>query len=442
MAFRMIIAGICFLFLPNLALWDFIPDCIGYFLLMQGIARASYLAPVMQQARLTFQKLFYFTLFRFLTAFVIGFLFSSAASSQGDGYQTLFTIVFCGFETAYGVIAFRLFFDGISYLQIRHSTPKHDKRITDLKTLTIAFLFVKALFNVFPTLGALFGASYSSSVETLPGFDIAYYTTIFTLLNIFVVTGFGIVWLVLLIKLLADIKKDTDLSDSMDVSYFDLLSEQPTLLLRQSLRTAVLLLGIAFFFLLDLSMDRVNILPDPIAAILLFCACFLLVRQKLLPRKIHLTCTLATILAFGAEITQAVFSKNYGDVVLYYGLDYTQSSLILYFVSGGLQILWQVALFFIVWALYCMLCRVVKEHTGNPSEQSDAAPEVHAILKKRLRTTLILFIVYALSSCVHAFLFPYVPLYWLFHIMYGIVCVFFAVNTLIALREQVDYKYL
>ncbi len=442
MAYSMIITGLCFLFLPNIALWDFIPDCVGYFLLMQGISRASLLAPVMQQSRRAFQKLFYITLFRLITAIVIGILFSSATSTQGDGYQTLFTVVFCGFETVYGFAAFRTFFDGIDYLQLRHSQPNYEKERTDVKTLTFAFLASKAIFNIFPTLGALFGASYSSDVETLPGFDISYYTTILSFCNLLIVSALGIFWLVLLLRFLRLLKKDTALTDSIDVSYYDLISEQPTLLLRHRLRAAFTLLSIAFFFLLDLSMDRFNILPDPIAAILIFCAFVLLVNQKLLPKKIYALCAVGIALSLGAEITQNIFAKNYGDVVLYYGLDDTTSSLVLYLTSGMLQILWQVSLLFTVWQLYRIICEVIQAHTGTVSDDKTQPSQIQKDLQKRIRIALVLFIIYALSSCVHAFLFPFLELYWLFHILYGIVCVFYTSSTLVALREQVDYKYL
>ncbi len=437
MAFRYIIAGFCFLFLPNFALWDFIPDCIGYFLILQGIYRASLIAPVMADARRALSRLTLVSLFRFLSAIIISLLFSNAATT-GDGYQTLFTIVFCAIETYFAVAFFRLFAEGLSYLQMRHGEVQFSKELTDFTSLSIAFYIVKALFNIFPTLGGLFGAQYSSNVETNPSFDIAYYETVLSLCNIVIVTAFGIVFLVFAIRLLLRVQKDSVLLQNLKKEYSALLDKHPTLPLRQSLRTAFLLFGASCVFLLDLSLDRINIIPDFVCAILLLCGCIVLCRRDLLPKWIYALCSCGILFSCGAEILGDLFSERYGDVAWLYGLNYNTESLALYIASAVTQILWQATLIALLVLLGKMLHKLIAVHTGTES----GAFELHAELNRRVRITFILLCIYAASSVVQTFVAPFVPLYWLGQLLYGIFAVFYTICTLSVVREQVDYKYL
>ncbi len=438
MVFRYIIAGFCFLFLPNFALWDFIPDCIGYFLILQGITRASLIAPVMADARRVLSKLALVSLFRFISAMIISLLFSGATT--GDGYQTLFTIVFCGFETYFAVAFFRLFAEGLSYLQMRHGGVQFDKQLTDFASLSIAFYVVKALFNIFPTLGGLFGAQYSSNVETLPSFDIAYYKTVLSLCNIVIVSAFGIVFLAFAIRLLRQLQKDTVLLQNLKKEYSALLDEHPTLPLRQGLRTAFLLFGVSCIFLLDLSLEpiNINVIPDVVCAVLLLCGCIVLCRRDLLPKWIYALCTGGIVFSCAAEILGDLFSNRYGDVAWLHGLNYNTESLALYISSAVTQVLWQAIFVTLLVFLGKMLHKLIAVHTGNESNASD----LHAELNRRVRITFILLCIYAASSVVQTCVAPFVPLYWLGQILYGIFVVFYAICTLSIVREQVDYKYL
>lgn len=441
MAFGYLIAGFCFFFLPNFAMWDFIPDCIGAFLIVLGISRAAHLAPVMEEAKRAFVKLFYITLFRIVSAFLVEILFSST-SAQGEGYVTLFTVVFCGFECFYFIVAMRAFTQGISYLQMRNGSIQTEKHLTDFYTLSCAFVLVKSVLNVLPTLHGLFGVDYTSNVETLPIFNIEYYTRLLTLFNIVFVTALGIVWLVFGIRLLLNVKKDTTLQENIDIAFYDILTASPTLLLRGAIRVSFLLLSAAFFFLLDLSIDKINILPDPIAALLLLFAAIILVRQKLLPKMMYFLCGAALALSIVSEITSDLFAYDHADVVLYYGLNYTKESLILYVLSGVFQVLWQLSLIAILFFLCKMLFEIIKAHTGSLSGDQKEETLLHQTLYSRVRTMFVLFCIYLLSCAVHAFLFPFLQVYWLFHILFGIVCVFYAIYTLSIIREQVEYKYL
>ncbi len=441
MAFGYLIAGLCFFFLPNFAMWDLIPDAIGCFLMILGISRVCHLAPAMEEAKRAFLKLFYVTLFRIVSAFLVEILFSST-SAQGEGYVTLFTAVFCGFECFYFIVAMRAFTQGISYLQMRHGSVQSEKKLTDFYTLSCAFVIVKSVLNFLPTLHGLFGVDYSSNVETLPIFNIEYYTRLLTLFNIVFVTALGIVFLVFGIRLLLDIKKDTVLQENIDIAFADILTANPTLLLRSSLRVSFLLLSAAFVLLLDLSIDKINILPDPIAALLVLFAVILLARQKLLPKILHSLCAISLVLSIASEITGDLFAYDHADVVLYYGLDYTQESLLLYILSGVFQVLWQLSLVVILYFLCNMFLQVIKNHTGSLSGDKKETALLHQALTVRVRTVFILFCVYALSCVAHAFLSPFVEVYWLFHILYGTVCVFYTIYTLSVIREQVEYKYL
>ncbi len=446
MAIGSLIAGICFLFLPNYQLFDPLPDFIGYLLLLRGLSKVLITTPAMQEAERSFKKLVYLTLFRFISVFLFLILFRSFESKQSDGYLALFTLIFCGFETFYALSAFSNFFSGMRYLQLRQGAAFSEKRLGDLKTLTIAFFTVKAILNVLPTLHGLFSSDYTGNVDQNYR-GIEQYTGLFHLTNLIFTTALGIFWLVLLVQFLLEVRKDTALKEAIDAQYQANLSANPHLLFCRDLRTASLFLCVAVFFTLDLSIDGIHILPDLFTAVFLALACRLLCRQRLLPRYTVYVAFSASILALASEIVSDYFANQFSDAVATYGLTYHPVYLFTYLGSVLLQVLWQGVILFLFFCVIRSFCKLIVEHTGiggkELSERDRAENQrLHKRSLRKIRNLCICVCIYSLSCIVASVLVPFWESYWLLHICFGIVIAFRMINMIMTVYDQIAYRYL
>ncbi len=446
MAIGSLIAGICFLFLPNYRLLDFLPDFIGYLLILRGLSRVLITTPSMLEAEKSFKKLTYLTLFRFVSVFLFLILFRSFESKQSDGYMALFVLIFCGFETFYAILAFNSFFSGMRYLQLRQGAQFSEKQLTDLKTLTIAFFVVKACLNVLPTLYGLFSSDYSGSID--PNYrGIEQYTGLFHLTNLIFTTALGIFWLVLFLRFLREVKQDTALQDAIGARYQAELEANPHLLFCRDIRTAALFFSVAAFFTLDLAIDGIHILPDLLTALFLAMGCRLFVRQGLLPRYTIWLSLISGGLALGSELLSDYFANQFSDAVATYGLTYHPIYLYTYLGSAVLQVLWQAALLFLFFCVVGGFRKLILEHTGiggKELSERDLAENrrLHARSLRNVKNLCIFSFIYALSCVAATILVPFWGSYWLLHICFGIVLTFRLVNTVMTVYDQIAYRYL
>ncbi len=445
MSIRFFIAGLFFFFLPGFGLYDFIPDFIGCILILCAISRCALLSLAMEDARKSFLKLTYLSLFRLFSAFLLTVFFPQLGVQQGDGIETLLTLLFCGFELAYGIFAFRSFYEGLSYLQTRYGAKDGSLSCSDLKTATVAFLIVKHLLNVLPTLGGLFGSQYSSNVDrNVRGIE--EFSNLLLLVNFVLVTILGIVWLCLMMSALRSMQKQTAFMQQLNDSVAAEIAMRPQYYLRQRIRVITLLLIAAGFFSIDLAVDRFFLLPDPLVAACLTVACILLFQSGYLAKKGLVFCGISFVLSVAAEISMDYYNAELADYALYRGLQSHPDVLWGYIGYTTLQLLWQASFVCLLLLLWKSLSSIAKEHTGlHVNATSERETEENALvaqsLSQSLRNAGILGIALAISSVIYAYLLPFVPIYWLPQFLLGVLFAVRVSESAGALYEQVEYKY-
>lgn len=447
MSFPLFIAGLCFFFLPGFGMYDFLPDFIGAILIMRAIFKMTLLSQEMQEASKSFTKLCYISLFRLVSAFFLSFLFSSLGQQQSAGFETLLSIVFCGFELYFGFVAFRSLFAGLSYLQTRHGGSELPlSALSDLRTATYAFWIAKQVLNVLPTLDGLFGSQYNPDLDrNVRGIE--YYTTLLQMFNLVLVSVFGIIWLVLMIRYFRQLRAQTAFLSVIDGQFEAEVARRPQFYLRRRLRAVCLLLGAACFFSVDFAIDRIFLLPDPFAAVLLLIVCILLYKEAFLQKKVVWFSAGALILSLGAELMLDYFNTEHALNAAYRGLQYHSSILSSYILSGLVQILWQAGALLVLYHLMQAFFSILATHTGHngdklsPREQEEDSLLRYG-LKKRLWHVFILGCIYAVSSVAYVFLLPFFELYWLIQLAIGITFAVQAMASVTSLYDQVEYKYM
>ncbi len=324
--YGLIIFALVMLFNPNINLFDFLPDFIGYFILAKVFLRAADAAPYFEEARSSFVKLAYINLAKLLGLAVIGIVRSGNAGDYA--IYALMALVFAALELIYLIPAIKNIFSALSYLGQRTSAKSliQDGALTSTDALcsfTYFFAVFKCILYVLPEMLRLTGNvdDSSASIRSI------YYPTA---LMISVAFGliFGGVWLLRLIKYVNAVKKEGKFLDAIEeIAGKNSVHEFEEKVRIRSLKTTFSFFVFAAALSIDLKFDNfneINLLPGFVFGALFFVGLLKICRHA--KASMHLTAgvTAVSALYIGASVTAHLFSikffDNYGySALLEYG---------------------------------------------------------------------------------------------------------------------------
>lgn len=279
MGFGYIAAGLCFLFNPNISIFDVIPDFIGYLLIYRGLYYLAFPSGRLQDVRKTIGKLILITAAHF---------FSLALLPLSDGETFSLTIVFtfAVLETVYLIPAFIGLFDGFyelgtyfqteSVFDVRMVSAAHGKNkgaakkiegAERLKTFTIVFFLIKNTANLLPELTALQSADEMSSGSRL-FVSLSSFKPLFYLFFSLIVTIFGVIWLVRGLRYMHRLRCDQELNRRISLYYEEKVAQNPGMIAALRMKKVRMLFIVSAALSVMIVMDGVNVLPNALA-----CAC-------------------------------------------------------------------------------------------------------------------------------------------------------------------------
>ncbi len=473
MKFRYMIAGLFFLILPDFGIYDFLPDFIGYMLILHAISDWADLALPMEESRKYFLRLFYLDLFKFFTMLLMMIIQASGAVKD-DGFFGLFTFTFGIFEILFFLLAFSRFFDGMSYLATRHGGNAAVAHITDLRTLSVIFILVKSTLAFLSQVGTLITADSSGTLNPFGqgGMNLSSYGHLLTIANLLFTTVIGAVFFGFMIRYLRGIAAEHTFIQTLQQVYDAEILPKAPMFLERRMRMAFLLLGGCVLFQIDLHIDGINILPDVISAAFFLGALFILRKenpawqakhsdlpavrsakehlppaQALYPWWIFIPSGIYFVLTLVQEIFTNHFYHTDYDTILTKGLTYYPQIFQKYLVTIGLSLICGIFFVWGAWLCVCFLRKIVKLHIGmlhDPEDTSAIAKieQMHRQFYSAIYRFFACAVILAVSSLVYAIVVPWFPLYWLPHAIIGFIFTFTATKLFSNLCDQVEYKYL
>lgn len=457
------IAGLVFLFNPNVVLLDVLPDCVGCLLILVGIYRISRLNLTLRDAYSDFWRLMIVGLCKLPALWV----YSAFAGGSGDVWGLLFSFGFGIFEAFYAIRAFKGLFDGLTLLandrpdvDIAGSAVFH--RLSEVRLLTYLFMAIKPLFAALPELCNLSSEEYGT--VTSEGIQsVARFRLLFTVAAAAIVLILGIAWLVRIAGYFRRIGKDRDFLAALDLRYREEILSDP---LRQNVSrvgTALILIGAAALFSLEFKFDGFNVLPHPIFLGILLGAVLWI-------RKIYPARCKKAVRSIGIAIvgSAAAWAYTFAYVWSFYsvyltdsaeGADFSVSSVLETLLLRDFNMIYGYygmiaaalidgALF--LWVLLCLrglLTDIIRDHTGGTF-----APNGHLIgggsIEKNIRPILNLLNVVtlfggisALSGVVFAALLPYLPAYWMADMGLRILYIVLTLALISKIRWEMKNRY-
>lgn len=269
-----------FLFNPDFAVLDILPDIIAYILMTVSLKRFADINDKMEEARKRFLLMIYVSGAKLISLFL---LFGVTDDYMRPYSMLLYPCVFGVIELILLIPAYKNLFDGITYLSTRNGGsraffylyPIKSDRIRkvrrDAKNLTertsaftVFFVVCKTVLSALPEFTVLTSSTYD---ETGHAIDLYDYIGLLRFIAVTAMLVIGTVWLVRFVRYFRFVRGDGALYKGLDRKYSKEIASNSGLLTVRRFNLSFTFLKLAAFFIVDFYISYNNIMPDCIYAI-------------------------------------------------------------------------------------------------------------------------------------------------------------------------------
>ena len=312
----LMIPAFCFLFNPNIAVIDILPDFIGYIFLTLALTGIADLNENIAAARTAFSRMILLDAGKLLA---IVWIFGMEAAGERSSSFLLWSFVFSVIELIVLLPAYQKLFDGLLHIgnlyentsifaKARHG--RGQKSLTErAKSLTGFFVIVKAALAFLPELADLSNTAYNEGGMML---NLYQYIGTMRALCFLPVLIAGIVWLVRMLRTVGKIRKDAVLFDALNAAYTEKILPKQGMFAVRSIRTAFFALLLGALLMLDFRLDNINLIPD-ILAFAGFLSFFLFIKKQteIKKRLWAVALVLFGIFCLASTVAQILFFRRY-----------------------------------------------------------------------------------------------------------------------------------
>ncbi len=449
MGIALIALSVLFLWNADIAVFDLLPDLVGYILLSFGLSSLSYLNHHFEESAKRFHRMIALSGARLVFVLV---LFGLVSAHDRPTTMLLGNFVFGVLELMTLLPAYKQLFEGFIYAGSRGGTGKSVFAHKSIAPLTAFFVVSKAALNVLPEFSVL-----TDGVEGK--IDLYGYVWMFRVAAVLVSTVIGVIWLILMLRYMIGIYRDKPYVEYLHTRYMQDIYPNKDLFVAKRYKLGSFFLMLGVMLSLDLPMEGVNVLPDVLCAICLF-AGVLMLRHYLSNSSTWRSCACvigayAVVSMFEAFWQYRYFKiEEYSAAAALNGAQATDAYVIM-IVLGVIN-----AIMFVM-AMACVLnCLkdMIRNHTGFVVAHTDMQTYgklnvLHKQLCRGLVPVQVMSVVCALGSVAYIVLLPHsgmggdwytvlASVMWLVDLLLGaVLCVLFAEKNS-DIQEQINNRYL
>ena len=444
-----------FLFNPNIAIIDPLPDFFGYIILGIALAKLAMLNEHIYEAKRAFERMIIVDIGKIVA---IMWVFGIDAVSEQNTSLLLWSFVFGVLEILFAIPAYVKLFEGLSTLGNFHSnfsihgtSKKSQKSYTQkIKSFCIFFVVFKAVLTCLPELSVLGTVSYDETSS----FSFLYrYIGVMRGFCFIPVLIVGIVWLVFAIKYFLRIKSDVEFVSELNEEYSNKRLTKAGMFAIRDVKIATLFFGLASVLTLDFTFENVNILPDILVVAALAISLFYFSKVAKIKKKLVIAFLVSySVVTVFKEWLRFYFFDNF-----YYNAINKNSEAFYIYITIVATVAIEGVLLVIVYATMAKaITPVIKEHTGyvlgkeihSEAEQKQIG-EIHKRLHKNFSvlTDFVAICVLAdlfnsLYGAFYAFLDKNFGWMSIISVASGLLLVGMTVRAISELREGVQTKYM
>jgi hypothetical protein len=302
--FSLIPFAFLFLFEPNYALIDILPDFIGYFIICLAIINLADVNLRIREAFWGFRKAILISICKYIALYLLNKFF---VDTEQNVSLLLFTFVFSFLELIVLVPAYKKLFEGFLSLgllyggeAVYYAKKAGRANVTEkIFRSTIIFVLIQKLCATLPEFTTLISHDFYEFIKLLRVF------------GILIVLPVGIVWVVRLFKYFKRVRSDMVFISTLSDLYLEKAEANPHFFTVRVLSTGLLTLAIGLVCTVDIYSDRINFLPDFIPYLLLLVAIIFLRKYSkswLAPAS---SAIVGLFISAGQHYTNNYFSKNF-----------------------------------------------------------------------------------------------------------------------------------
>ena len=453
-SFGMLAAAFLFLFNPNMAIIDPLPDIFGYLILSVGLSKISMVSETLYDAKRAIERLIIVDAGKLVAIF---WVFGIDAVSERNTSLLLWSFVFAVLECIFVIPAYIKLFDGFSSLgNFYPNTAIHGKKgkrtsYTDhIKGFSLFFVIFKSVLTCLPELTALSTVSYDESSRFI---DLYRYIGVIRGFCIIPVLFVGIAWLVSIIRYFLRISNDKAFTVAVNEEYSKRKTTKNGAFVIKDVKIATFFMLLASIFTIDFSLDGVNILPDILVVIALAISLFYFSKtakiKKIFAFFIFFLFTVSTLFE---DYIRYYFADNF-----YYNAINKNGEAFGYYLATVIAVAIEGLLLVLLYVLMARALRaVISEHTGyvlGKEIESEGEKKqilvVHTRLNKNFSKIIDFAVLCALADtfgalygAFYAFLNKSFGWMGLISIICGLILVGMTVKATSELKEAVQTKYM
>lgn len=257
-----VLFGICMFFEPSFNMFDILPDILGALLIIKGLSKLYLVNEDFSAARKNAKNL--------LIIFAIKIVLCVFAAAHTD-YLLPFTFIFGTLEIIYMLSFFRNLYVGFDYTLQRYSDNKYSENVSSAFTMSAIFTVVSRVCAFAAHIPQIFiqDASVDLSYKASTRIPMTYLEPYIRLFCIIISLIVGVIFAVITVRFFAKVIKDKKYTDILKEKYTQEKELKKEVLLSQGIKTSLILCFAAFLFLLQFTLDGINVIPEFVGFVLL-----------------------------------------------------------------------------------------------------------------------------------------------------------------------------
>ncbi len=268
------IPGLVCLFEPNIAFADYLPNAVGYLLLLWGLSRVADLFDRVEDAVRNLIKMLWISLGILFGRELLDSLMPESDKMnafEGSTLSLIIGFVLVVMQIYYLLPAFKDLFLGLEAVMERHATAalppeKKGKSLGErLASFSAFFVIANSVLALLPELTVLSGAGYAAGKED---YDWYRFIGLFRTLAGIAAAVIGVIWLIRVILFLLRLCRDRGLLDTLEARYAAEILPRRQMLLCRRASFAFTFFIIGSVFTVNFRMDEKELLPTVLAAVL------------------------------------------------------------------------------------------------------------------------------------------------------------------------------
>ncbi len=268
LGFSLILTGLIFFFNPLINLLDLLPDFLGCIFIYFGLSKLSCVDEDFLFARKSILRLLPLSVIKFLCGFMVN-------ASLSD-YALPFAFIFGILDIIFMLSFFKSFYSGLDYTGRRLDSCLPSSKISEVYTMSLIFVVATRVLDFVPQILFLIkqdmelDLSHNASYKMPIGL-VKPYLTLFCFICSFIL---GIIFIVMIISFFKKLFSDKNYACALKQKYETFLFDEHDSVVNKSLSRAFMFMMVGVVFIVDFSVDAINILPS-FVALCLFYASFL-----------------------------------------------------------------------------------------------------------------------------------------------------------------------